>query len=326
MNRFGGHSATTIARAYFALQAVGGALWWISVFTVDGVAGWTLGEWSPNVVVGPDLALFVGASAIAAVAPSPRVGRLAAAVVAGWSLLVTVALTFHGLIDRTAGAGVVLMSVATAGSALGASQLWFGKLRTEWFFLGPFSFRVAPTGSRSGHLRRSLVQLVIFWSFFFGVVPLVLAAIEDRLRIRWTLLDTPVADIIGAVVLAMASALGIWSCVTMAVIGNGTPLPAQTARDLVIAGPYRLVRNPMAVAGALQTAAVGFIVGSWTVMAIAVVGALAWNFLIRPTEEADLAARFGSSYDEYTATVSCWVTSRAGSSTGHNVCHPADDV
>jgi protein-S-isoprenylcysteine O-methyltransferase Ste14 len=37
------------------------------------------------------------------------------------------------------------------------------------------------------------------------------------------------------------------------------------ANRLVVVGPYRIVRNPMAVAGALQTIGVGLWVGSWAV-------------------------------------------------------------
>jgi protein-S-isoprenylcysteine O-methyltransferase Ste14 len=96
----------------------------------------------------------------------------------------------------------------------------------------------------------------------------------------------------------------------MALRGRGTPLPAQTARDLVVVGPYRWVRNPMAVAGALQTASVGLWVGSWLVIVVAVAGAVVWNQLIRPAEEADLAARFGASYRRYTAQVRCWIPGR----------------
>ena len=56
---------------------------------------------------------------------------------------------------------------------------------------------------------------------------------------------------------------------TMALIGEGTPLPAETARKLVVAGPYRYVRNPMAVAGVIQTASIGLLFGSWMVVVLA---------------------------------------------------------
>ena len=105
----------------------------------------------------------------------------------------------------------------------------------------------------------------------------------------------------------LASALGLWACVTMALRGNGTPLPAETARELVITGPYRSVRNPMALAGLLQTVGVGLVVGSWMVLAIAAAGALVWNVFIRPTEEADLLVHFGEPYRLYAERVRCWI-------------------
>jgi protein-S-isoprenylcysteine O-methyltransferase Ste14 len=116
--------------------------------------------------------------------------------------------------------------------------------------------------------------------------------------------------VVGAGAFVLASALGLWSCVTMALRGEGTPLPAETARRLVVAGPYRWVRNPMAVAGGLQTATVGLVTGSWLVIVIAVVGALAWHTLIRPAEEADLASRFGDPYERYRSAVRCWIPTR----------------
>ena len=57
-----------------------------------------------------------------------------------------------------------------------------------------------------------------------------------------------------------------------------------------------------------QTASVS---ASWMVIAITVAGALTWNQLIRPTEEADLAARFGEPYRRYSEHVRCWVPTRA---------------
>ncbi|HTN99921.1 MAG TPA: isoprenylcysteine carboxylmethyltransferase family protein, partial [Microthrixaceae bacterium] len=172
------------------------------------------------------------------------------------------------------------------------------------------SFRVADTASGARHLRRSLAQLVVFWTTFFVVVPLVLAFVEQRLHLDWTALDHWSVRFFGATAFILGSALGLRACVTMALRGHGTPLPAQTARDLVITGPYRSVRNPMAVAGALQTVGVGLAIGSWMVVAVALAGALAWNVLIRPVEEADLAARFGEPYRQYAEQVRCWVPTR----------------
>lgn len=294
------------ARWYFALQAVAGAVWWVTVFASDDVRHWTLGQWDPAILVGPDLVLFVGTSAVAALVGS----RFAAVATAVWATGVTLALGVYGLVEQAAGWGVVLMSVATVGTLAAAATLWFGRLPLGWFFVGPFSFRVAAEGTGAHHLRRSLVQLVVFWTTFFVLVPLTLTWAETRLHLRWSALDGGVLRWVGAGAFIAGSALGLWSCVTMALRGNGTPLPAETARQLVVVGPYRFVRNPMAVAGLVQTASVGFVVGSWMVIAVAVVGAVAWNELIRPSEEADLAERFGAPYQRYAEQVRCWVPSR----------------
>jgi protein-S-isoprenylcysteine O-methyltransferase Ste14 len=293
----------SVARRYFALQAAGGAAWWIAVFASDDVRNWTLGRWDPAVLVGPDLLLFVGTSALAALWGS----RTAAALTAAWTTAVTCALAFYGLVEQAAGWGVVLMAVATLGTLAATATVWFGHLPTGWFFVGPFSFRVAAEAPGVRHLRRSLAQLVVFWMTFFVVVPLVLVTVEERLLLRSTALDSDLLRWYGAAALILGSALGLWACITMALRGDGTPLPVATARELVIAGPYGSIRNPMAVAGVLQTMGIGLLVSSWMVIASAVVGALAWNELIRPTEEADLAARFGEPYQHYAHRVRCWI-------------------
>lgn len=296
----------SVARVYFALQAAGGAAWWIAVFASDDVQTWTLGQWDPAILVGPDLVLFVGASAAAALSGS----RIVAAIAAVWTTAVTCALVIYGLVEQAAGWGVVMMSVATLGTLAAFATLWFGHLPSGWFFVGPFAFRVADAAPSARHLRRSLAQLVVFWTIFFVVVPFVLAFVEERLRLDWDALDRWGVHFAGATAFILGSALGLQACVTMALRGNGTPLPAETARDLVTTGPYRFVRNPMAVAGVLQTAGVGLVVGSWMVVAVALAGAAAWHVLIRPVEEADLAARFGEPYRRYAEHVRYWVPTR----------------
>lgn len=292
-----------LARAYFGVQAVAGALWWVAVAISDDVRRWTLGATDPVLIVGPDLVLFVGCSAIAAV----RRSAWAATANAAWTTVTAIGLGLYGLDDRMAGWGVVAMSVAAVGSFAAMATLQRGSLPLRWFFVGPFSFRVARDRSRRAHLRRSLVQLVLFWSTFFLLVPFVANAAEDRLRLDWPALHHGWIDVGAASLLVLASALGLWSCLAMALHGDGTPLPAETARHLVVVGPYRFVRNPMALAGGVQTASVGLWIGSWWVVGLAGAGALAWNFVIRPEEEADLLARFGPEYEAYERAVRCWV-------------------
>lgn len=154
-------------------------------------------------------------------------------------------------------------------------------------------------------------QIVVFWGFFLGLVPACLAVLEQR----WGLgLGFPAGAVpAGVAILILASALGIWSAAVMSTLGDGTPLPSVMANRLVIAGPYRWIRNPMAVAGIVQGAAVGLILQSWLVVGYAVLGSLVWNYAVRPLEEADLLKRFGPDFERYRETVRCWIPTFPGS-------------
>lgn len=294
-----------IGRLYFAAQAVAGATWWVAVFTVPLVREATLGSIDPTLMALADVPLFVVASALAAAGV-----RAAAHVATGWTLLVAVALALHSTVTTEAGWGVLAMIAASAGSVVALCGIREGRIPTAWVVQGPFGFRPAASGrSTAAHVLATLGQIVLFWGFFLVVLPLVIAALEQRWGVALPL-PAPAAtvvSVVGAVVLALASALGLWSGVTMSALGDGTPLPAAMTTRLVVAGPYRWVRNPMALAGITQGAAVGLLLGSWLVVLYAVAGSAVWNHVVRPHEEDDLEARFGADFEDYRAHVRCWL-------------------
>jgi protein-S-isoprenylcysteine O-methyltransferase Ste14 len=289
-----------LARLYFAVQALAGAAWWVAVFTVPGVKAATLGELDALVVAAVDIPLFVLASAVAAIRPKPVMW-----VVLGWTLLVTAGMVLYATVTTLAGWGALTMLVASGGSVLAVVAAATGRIPTEWVIAGPFRFRVAREGAK--HWARTFAQLTIFWGLFLVVLPAAIAVVEWR----WQLgVDLPMpVRLAGIGILLLASALGVWSARTMAIAGEGTPLPSETARRLVVAGPYRVVRNPMAVAGVAQGVAIGLLLSSWLVVLYALAGSLIWNWVVRPHEEADLAARFGEEFERYRASVRCWLPS-----------------
>ncbi|WP_243694878.1 methyltransferase family protein [Labedella populi] len=279
-----------------------GLVWWIAVFTVPLVRELTLGSLDAVVVAALDIPLFVIASALAAVGV-----RGAVWVAVPWTVLVTIGMVAFATLTGEAGWGALLMIGSAVGSVAAGLLVVLGRLPAEWIIRGPFAFRLAPAGRPSDHVRRTGLQIVLFWGLFLVVFPLVIAFLEHRWQVDVDV-DVPIViPILGAVILVAASALGIWSAITMSALGEGTPLPSATARRLVIAGPYRFVRNPMAVAGIVQGAAVGLMLGSWLVVVYAIAGSFVWNELVRPIEEADLEERFGVEYVQYRDRVACWV-------------------
>lgn len=288
-------------RAYFALQSVAGLLWWILVPVSPLVRHITLGSLDPALVAVFDLPLFVVAAGLAAAG-----SRVAALVNTAWTLLVTVLMALYATVTTEAGWGVVAMAAAALGSLLALSLMWLGRIPFEWVTRGPLAFRPADRRrTTAGHVGWTFTQLVVVWGLFLGVFPLIIRALEERWKVGLGLPEG--AAVVGWTVFVLASLLGICSAVVMSSQGRGTPLPSVMPNELVIAGPYRWVRNPMAVAGVAQAASVGLILGSWLVVVYAVGGALLWNVGIRPLEERDLEARFGDPYRRYRARVRCWI-------------------
>ncbi|WP_285245084.1 isoprenylcysteine carboxylmethyltransferase family protein [Pseudarthrobacter sp. fls2-241-R2A-127] len=293
-------------RAYFAVQAAAGCFWWIAVFLSPPVRRATLGGLDPVLVAVFDIPLFVLASAAAAcgVRPAAVAGAL-------WTTVVAVAMAAYATVTTQAGIGVLAMGAATAGSVAALCLMLVGHIPTAWIIRGPFAFR--PARKRTGpgfHVAATFGQIVVFWGFFLGLVPACVAGLEQRWGL--TLAFPAVALPAGVVILILASALGIWSAAVMSTLGGGTPLPSVMANRLVVAGPYRWIRNPMAVAGIVQGAAVGLILQSWLVVGYAVLGSLVWNYAVRPLEEADLAERFGADFQSYCETVRCWIPALPG--------------
>jgi protein-S-isoprenylcysteine O-methyltransferase Ste14 len=111
----------------------------------------------------------------------------------------------------------------------------------------------------------------------------------------------------GGAVFVIAGAIGLVAANVLVRDGHGTPLPLDTTREFVVAGPYRYVRNPMAMCGVLQAVGVGLCLGSPGVIGYAVLGGVLWQCLARPWEEADMEERFGERYTRYRDEVACWI-------------------
>lgn len=295
------------ARTYFALQALAGAGWWIAVALSAEVRHATLGDLPAATVAMLDIPLFVVASALVAAG-----ARWALWVAAPWTTLVAAGMCVYATLTSLAGWGALLMVLAAGASVVAAIILLCGRAPVEWIVTGPFAFRSADRVGARRLLARTGMQTLFFWGTFLVLIPVVVSFVEARWMLR---VDFPLAVRIGGgVLLVGATALGIWSAVSMSVKGEGTPLPSQMARRLVITGPYRFVRNPMAVAGIAQGVAVGLLLGSWMVVAYSLFGSILWNTVVRPLEEADLEARFGADFVDYRRRVACWVPVRPAAS------------
>ena len=164
-------------------------------------------------------------------------------------------------------------------------------------------FKPAKSKNRIWNLLKTFLQTGFFWLIFLYLIPIGIVNIESNLEIEGFAAQKE----IGWIFFLLFSLTGIYSGYTMSWSGRGTPLPLDCPNKLVIEGPYKFVRNPMAVAGIGQAISVGVILGSYIVVIYSISGAILWHIMVRPLEEKDLEQRFGNSYLEYKTKIKCWV-------------------
>ena len=114
------------------------------------------------------------------------------------------------------------------------------------------------------------------------------------------------AQVAGVIVGASGAVLALWCIVTFIVIGRGTPAPFDPPQKLVVAGPYRLVRNPMYIGAGLALAGAALFYESVALFAYAVVFTFITHLFVMIYEEPTLRATFGASYERYCQQVNRW--------------------
>ena len=109
----------------------------------------------------------------------------------------------------------------------------------------------------------------------------------------------------------LAGGLGALLCLacigTFVVRGRGTPFPLDPPVVFVPTGPYRYVRNPMYIGGALVLAGYGLFQRSAAVALLSLGFLLVMHLFVLFLEEPGLEQRFGASYVAYKLAVNRWL-------------------
>ncbi|MCL2469717.1 MAG: isoprenylcysteine carboxylmethyltransferase family protein [Alphaproteobacteria bacterium] len=111
----------------------------------------------------------------------------------------------------------------------------------------------------------------------------------------------------GFLLLALGFSLAVWTMTLFHRKGKGTAAPWNPPKNLVIAGPYRHVRNPMLTSVFTMQIATWLLLGAWQLLALFAVF-LVVNMLYFPlVEEKELEKRFGAAYLRYKKNVPRYV-------------------
>ena len=113
-------------------------------------------------------------------------------------------------------------------------------------------------------------------------------------------------QVAGIIVAVLGTAVAVWSILTLALIGKGTPAPFDPPRRMVVQGPFRYVRNPMYIGASLALAGAALAYESLPLLGYAGVFLLATHIFVVWYEEPTLRRSFGDEYTAYCARVARW--------------------
>ena len=289
---------------YLVIQGVATALWWSVLFTVPSSAEWFHPkDWPRESLLGfwlSDSMLLIAGSffTAAAVVTNKPWASIAIWMLAAATWYPTLYCLGVSFMTDQAWLAAALMT-CMAGITLAMATIYGHSGQT------PAMFRSVPMTKRAA-ASWTAAQILIFWCTFLWILPKGIFELEQILAVTEFTRFAPNHQI-APILFALASVLGIAAAHAMNCTGKGTPLPTANAPNLVATGPYRYVRNPMALAGILQGLCTGWFLGSYAVLAYALLGAVAWHIFVRPTEEREMTKRFGDEYTQYKATVPLWI-------------------
>jgi protein-S-isoprenylcysteine O-methyltransferase Ste14 len=149
--------------------------------------------------------------------------------------------------------------------------------------------------------KQRLVAMIPLGLLFVVIIPYFLvwtSSIDKRLGIP-SLIFEPLNLVIGIVLAVAGLIFGFWSNQSIFQEGKGTPAPIMPTRKLVLTGPYRYCRNPMAFGAILYYLGIVILTGSISSFGLWLILTMVLLISLKCIEEKELQARFGQEYLEY---------------------------
>lgn len=278
---------------YAITVAIGTACWWALILTAPKVFGWFLWPRLPDAALiaflPSDIAFLILLPLVYTVNPSPAL----------WNA--------HRFATHAATMTTLTLCVLSRGAWLGGGLMLGVSLLAELVSLPigfPDGVTEAKPHTRLHNVIKTLAQITVMWLVFLALLPYAISRVEPFVGIA----SLPAVNhILLWALFCAAGTTGIYCGMVFALHGEGTPLPLDATTRFVVIGPYRFIRNPMAVLGIFQGIMVAFMMRSSLALAYCFAGAIAWQTLARPWEESDLLRRFGEEYRRYRESVHNWI-------------------
>ncbi len=152
-------------------------------------------------------------------------------------------------------------------------------------------------------LLRALTYATLFVAVFLVVVPRRILTASGHVGGD----SSGLVELTGLGLIGLGLGLVLWCLVMFAFVGKGTAAPFDPPRRLVVAGPYRFVRNPIYIGAVVTMLGAAMVLWSGWLVLYAFLVLILTHLLVILYEEPHLRRVFGQPYEDYLRTVHRWI-------------------
>lgn len=137
--------------------------------------------------------------------------------------------------------------------------------------------------------------------FFILVMPFIIVKFSSKISYSYSckLLLGDLNSFVGGILIIIGLKLSLWAVYVQIKRGLGTPIPMLPPEKLLMNGPYRFCRNPMALGAYIYYFGISCFIESLFAFFIVILFVIILTLFIKIGEEPDLEKRFGQAYTEY---------------------------
>lgn len=137
--------------------------------------------------------------------------------------------------------------------------------------------------------------------FFVLIMPFIIIKLSARMSIlnHYRFVFGDLNCLVGWILILIGLVISLWTVYVQIKRGLGTPIPMLPPEKLIVNGPYRYCRNPMASGTCIYYSGICFCLGLLSAFFIVIFFFIILSLSIKIGEEPDLEKRFGQTYIEY---------------------------
>jgi protein-S-isoprenylcysteine O-methyltransferase Ste14 len=203
--------------------------------------------------------------------------------------------------------GIDLILMPACSPAVALSHRWLiGEFVALGLVLVPAQLFARWTINDTHVKARAVLHVLAAGGVFLFLIPEVVFAVRPGHKWDALLFEPAWLRNLELQAIAVLGVVGVSAVQEFAQRGNGTPIPYDPPKQLVVSGLYRYISNPMQLSCALVMTAWGCVLRNPWVAAAGIMSFLYSLGLAAWDEGEDMRVRFGKPWEEYRNNVKAW--------------------